>query len=179
MKCEQARNLIALDPDAPLPVRQTRALRDHLLRCSACRAYRQRLATTMSELSADAEFVAAGAELSSDFWRALRPALAEQARVVSGSAAAALERLLRRPSRWPATRLGQTLRAVATLAGLIAATAFTASLIQSPPPEREAHRYFGHLASFDARTSEDGRVYAALTERHSIARRSLKEAYRK
>lgn len=179
MKCEKVRNLIAIALDEPLPNRQERYLRDHLLSCTLCSAYARRLAMTMSELSADAEFVAAEAELSSDFWQRLRAVLVTDTRIRSSTPAAAIERLLRRVLQRPTTRLVKAARAAAALAGLIAAVAFTASVIQSPPPQRETHWHFGRLASFDAQASDDGRVYAALTARHSIGRRGLREAYRK
>ncbi len=176
MNCEYARTLIVLEPDEHFLGRQARDLQDHLSRCPACRAFRERLTTAISAISTDAQLIAEEAQPSADFRRRLHSALSQEKTATPPHPAALPERSLTRSTLWHATRLLRRLRAVATAAGLVAATVLTGSLIQSAPPKHAPPRHVGHLASFNVRTSDDGRVYAALIERNSAGRAALKEA---
>ena len=167
MKCTQARELIALQPDKRLSTRNLARLDEHIRQCRGCRAYRQSLTCAVSAMEMDASSSLLDAAPSRNFDDRLHAALMEEARKRTPRHVGAVRRFLA-PLFLPISiRPQRTARAAAILLLLFCVTLCVTLAALHEPDHTCSNLHFGHLAAFSARTAPDGRVYASLTERNS------------
>jgi len=175
MRCRTARHLIVQQSDRPSSSREDEALSSHLETCDHCRRLAREMANTLSALDVDAALLAS-AQMSPGLTQRLHASLLEEARARAAAPVAALDAVLARcvqarpgPSAWVA-------RPAAVLVVVLAVASFTASVLVSVPGVPESQCPTGHLASFSAQSSPDGRVYAAITSQNAVGRRDMRGA---
>lgn len=175
MRCSRARTLISLAEDSLLTAREERALREHAEGCSACAAHARRIQSTMEGLLSAAQTSSADST-AERFSERLHSALLAEQRVNSRRPLARLSRLV--DSVLPPHRLSaRAVRLAAALVGLLAVSLWLSGQIVTTSPIAARDYSFGHIASFRARVSGDGRVYAALSERRAPGRQQLREEW--
>jgi hypothetical protein len=174
MNCSNARTLLARAPDVALSIGDEEHLRRHVRTCPACALYRDRVAKVNSLLTRASLTPPADVRDPTAFSAALHIALLREAKMrTDRPVVRVLDWLARCQPKLqpPATRAFAVISAFAVFLALFLVLAST---IQAPPNACMDYR-FGHLASFSIRTSSDGRIYAALTQRPAVGRCQLHE----
>lgn len=167
MKCAQARDLVALEPDGLLSQKEVARLRDHLRYCDDCRSYSLTLYRMLAEVASDASSSVLAPHMSPKFGDRLHIALTHEAVHKSTMPVGMADHLLASLRRHTDCGALRVARAGALLFVLFALSALLTLCALRAPTYGTYDPHLGHLAAFSARTAPDGRVYAALTQRNS------------
>ena len=167
MKCKKAKELISLNIDSALSVKEERLLKQHLSNCSSCFRYNQQMQSLTAELTEVSNSIEQQGISSKEYTDRLHNVLLNEYYFRSKEPVNMIEEFIQKHVFHPRSKPRKVFYTMAVATILIFAVVYSVFSLFNVPVYSRTEHCFGHFAAFNAKTMPDGRVYADLNQQSS------------